>query len=404
MVVKEHQYGLRFFSFLDAALIICGVGLVTAVVSAQESTITPDESTGETQPACPGTPSYIVSQWVNAVNTGDETAFEATFAPNPVVTDSGRRFEGMDTIRVWSDRELMGVDGSIEVIREESAENGIVLNVQYRSGVYNGPARYIFAIQNGLIQSIDMVPPIPQTESSEVAPEAATPDALTQLPLGARCYVEAVNHQDLDALVASFAPDGMVIDVSRRIEGADAVRRWADNEVIGGSLEVIQVTMIEGSYQTLVHWAAEGSNGFLAYYTFTPDADGLTLVADLQYAPAEAEAAATSIARQRENVLRDFVERINAGDSEGVAELFADDAQFDSIGHIYDGRDEIMNRFLIPEVIILGGQYEILNVQQDNAETVTFEFNFRSGSLFEHFTYQCVVREGLIRNCVGRYL
>jgi hypothetical protein len=100
----------------------------------------------------------------------------------------------------------------------------------------------------------------------------------------ARAYVDAVGRQDLDGLVAAFAEDGVVVDVSRRIEGRDAIRTWADREVIGGSLRVDGVTELEPGVQRLrVHWAPGGSGGWAADYTFTVSGAGIT-EADLQYA------------------------------------------------------------------------------------------------------------------------
>jgi len=107
-------------------------------------------------------------------------------------------------------------------------------------------------------------------------------------PLGvlpaAQAYINAVNTTNLDALVAAFAPDGEVVDVNRRISGPDAIRRWADNEVIGGALRVDDVTALDPNTQRLrVHWAPSGSAGWAADYTFTTRGDKI-LVADLQYA------------------------------------------------------------------------------------------------------------------------
>jgi hypothetical protein len=99
----------------------------------------------------------------------------------------------------------------------------------------------------------------------------------------ARCYVDAVNDEDLDALVGCFAPDGVVVDVSRRIEGRDAIREWAANEVIGGTLRVIRSEPRPGGVRLLVHWAPAGSEGWRAYYTFEVR-EGRIVVAELQYA------------------------------------------------------------------------------------------------------------------------
>ena len=103
-------------------------------------------------------------------------------------------------------------------------------------------------------------------------------------------------------------------------------------------------------------------------------------------------------------VVQQFVTSINAGDAEAVAATFAEDAVFDSVGRIYDGCDDTMNRFLIPEVIELGGQYEVLDVTEGEGGRVVVEFNFQAGSLREHFTYDFLIEDGLIRDVVGRYV
>lgn len=126
------------------------------------------------------------------------------------------------------------------------------------------------------------------TDTGATAPAASTTSATatsdtTTIPAAAQCYVDAVNAQNLDALVGCFAPDGVVIDVSRRIAGTDAIRTWADREVIGGTLQVIESTPQDNGVRLLVQWAPRGSNGWRAYYTFTYQGDRITQ-ADLQYA------------------------------------------------------------------------------------------------------------------------
>ncbi|MER5999784.1 nuclear transport factor 2 family protein [Nonomuraea angiospora] len=99
-----------------------------------------------------------------------------------------------------------------------------------------------------------------------------------------RAYVDAVNARDLDALVASFASDGVVVDVTRPIRGHDAIREWARAEVIGGTLKVASIAERRSNGQKLlVHWAPAGSGGWRAHYDFTV-ADGRIVRADLQYA------------------------------------------------------------------------------------------------------------------------
>ena len=125
--------------------------------------------------------------------------------------------------------------------------------------------------------------PAPTPAGTATAAAAPSPSAAGVAP-AARRYVDAVNRADLDALVDAFAPDGQVVDVSRRIAGRDAIRRWADGEVIGGTLRVDGITALAPDIQRLrVHWAPSGSAGWAADYTFTVRGDRLVL-ADLQYA------------------------------------------------------------------------------------------------------------------------
>ena len=109
-----------------------------------------------------------------------------------------------------------------------------------------------------------------------------TPDAAER---AAAAYVAAVNAGSLDRLVESFAPDGVVVDVERRIEGRDAIRRWAAAEVIGGRLRVVERRLHPGGATFLVHWAPRGESGWRALYRFEVDlATGRIREANLQYA------------------------------------------------------------------------------------------------------------------------
>ncbi|MEW1841732.1 nuclear transport factor 2 family protein [Nonomuraea angiospora] len=117
---------------------------------------------------------------------------------------------------------------------------------------------------------------------------AASPSAAAGVHAGVarevRAYVDAVNARDLDALIAAFASDGVVIDVTRPIRGHDAIREWARAEVIGGILKVVSVAERRASGQKLlVHWAPAGSGGWRAHYDFTVSG-GRIVRADLQYA------------------------------------------------------------------------------------------------------------------------
>ncbi|WP_285591314.1 nuclear transport factor 2 family protein [Herbidospora sp. NBRC 101105] len=120
----------------------------------------------------------------------------------------------------------------------------------------------------------------PSAGTAEKPPAAASASVVKP----AQAYVDAVNAGDLDALVTSFAPEAEIVDVSRSIRGHDAIRAWADAEVIGGALRVVSIVENRPDGQRLlVHWAPADSDGWRAHYDFTVG-DYRILKADLQYA------------------------------------------------------------------------------------------------------------------------
>lgn len=117
--------------------------------------------------------------------------------------------------------------------------------------------------------------------SSGSTPSPATP---VGIKTEGKAYVDAVKAEDLGKLVDSFTEDAVVVDVGRRIEGRDKIREWAENEVIGGAIEVLGQTPAEGGETLLVRFNPGGlGGGFEANYKFTYR-DGRIAQADLTYA------------------------------------------------------------------------------------------------------------------------
>jgi hypothetical protein len=56
-------------------------------------------------------------------------------------------------------------------------------------------------------------------------------------------HIAAVNTFDVDAIVATFAPDAYVNDARREINGRDAIRAWVTKEMVGDhvTMEVREV-------------------------------------------------------------------------------------------------------------------------------------------------------------------
>lgn len=126
-------------------------------------------------------------------------------------------------------------------------------------------------------------PGLSPTRSAKNPAERSGEDQQPSANAAARCYVDPVNGDDLDAPVVCFATNGAVVDVSRRIEGQDAIRRWAGDEVMEGSLRVLEEEPRPNGTRLLVHRAPAGSDGWRAYHTFEAQ-DGRIVVANLQYA------------------------------------------------------------------------------------------------------------------------
>ncbi|SDC90832.1 nuclear transport factor 2 family protein [Actinokineospora iranica] len=102
-------------------------------------------------------------------------------------------------------------------------------------------------------------------------------------------------------------------------------------------------------------------------------------------------------------VAQRFADLANAGDSAGVAATFAEDARFDSVGRIYPSREAIMSRFLDPEVIRAGGKYEVTGTRW-NGDRYVVDYRFTTGGGGqESFYYEFLIRDGLIRDVIGRY-
>jgi SnoaL-like domain len=102
-------------------------------------------------------------------------------------------------------------------------------------------------------------------------------------------------------------------------------------------------------------------------------------------------------------VVTRFIQAANRGDITALRTLFAADARFDRAGTIFTGRDEIIGRFLKPEVTDAGGRYTETGRRSEGGRLVV-AFNFDTGrGGQERFTYSFLVRNGQIADVIGRY-
>jgi ketosteroid isomerase-like protein len=83
-----------------------------------------------------------IERFVVAVNRGDTEAFLAFFPEDGGVDDLGRRFEGHDAIRAWSDREFVGANGTMTPQAETVRGDAVDVRAGWKSEHHSGDSRF----------------------------------------------------------------------------------------------------------------------------------------------------------------------------------------------------------------------------------------------------------------------
>ena len=81
----------------------------------------------------------------------------------------------------------------------------------------------------------------------------------TALPPVVADYLAAVNAFNLDGMVATFAPDAYVNDARREISGIDAIRRWAEKEMVGDHVTMDPLEIVDHYGETIVRSRYDGT-------------------------------------------------------------------------------------------------------------------------------------------------
>jgi hypothetical protein len=81
----------------------------------------------------------------------------------------------------------------------------------------------------------------------------------TALPPVVADYLAAVNAFNLDGMVATFAPDAYVNDARREISGIDAIRRWAEKEMVGDHVTMEPLEVVDHYGDTIVRSRYDGT-------------------------------------------------------------------------------------------------------------------------------------------------
>jgi hypothetical protein len=72
-------------------------------------------------------------------------------------------------------------------------------------------------------------------------------------------HIAAVNAFDVDAVVATFAPDAYVNDARREIRGVDAIRAWVAKEMVGDHVTMVVREVVHHYGDTIVRARYDGT-------------------------------------------------------------------------------------------------------------------------------------------------
>jgi hypothetical protein len=81
----------------------------------------------------------------------------------------------------------------------------------------------------------------------------------TELTGVVAAHITAVNAQDTEAIMATFADDAYVNDARREFAGQDAIRRWVDREMVGDKVTIEVREVLDHYGDTIVRGAYAGT-------------------------------------------------------------------------------------------------------------------------------------------------
>jgi hypothetical protein len=111
----------------------------------------------ETPGAIQRLPSPIQSL-VDATNAADHDAFVAAFAPDAVLVDWGKVFEGRDGIAAWDESDNIGRRSHFEVAGVEADGADWVVTLDVTGGGFNGTSDFRFTLADDLIARMEIAP------------------------------------------------------------------------------------------------------------------------------------------------------------------------------------------------------------------------------------------------------
>jgi hypothetical protein len=105
----------------------------------------------------------VIADHITAVNAFDTDAIAATFAPDAYVNDARRQIDGIDAIRRWIEKEMVGDRVTMEVLEVVDHYGDTIVRARY-DGTYdktNLPDELVmsnyFSVRHGKIVSLAVI-------------------------------------------------------------------------------------------------------------------------------------------------------------------------------------------------------------------------------------------------------
>jgi hypothetical protein len=105
----------------------------------------------------------VIAEHIHAINAFDTDAIMRTFAPDAVVNDNRREIAGLDAIRRWVEKEIVGDKVTMEIREVMEHRGGTIIRARY-DGLYdksNLPPELIlsnyFTVSDGRITTLIII-------------------------------------------------------------------------------------------------------------------------------------------------------------------------------------------------------------------------------------------------------
>jgi hypothetical protein len=221
-----------------------------------------------------------------------------------------------------------------------------------------------------------------------------------ELPKPLACYQEYTQGEDIEAYLSCFADDAVMIDVKRSFQGREAIRRWAQREVIphGSTFETIEILSEgPGYYKTLVKWLS-----WRVHYHYWFDDRGRIVKMSLQYR----DTGATDNVEVYDRLpaaVKLYFDAVKAESNGMLEECFVTGAGITVVSRELRGIDQI---FRFAENEVYGGEYILEDIlsMTDGRVKILLQFTPRGWENPEPpAVYDITLRQGRIENMDLQY-